>query len=128
MMTARKDVLSGTADEIADKLEKLSRGMPLHEYMAGTQLRSLAAELAKNPDVQVSVVRYENESQELEVRLADTPGCDPVMIDRNSSGNQCQVTCDHWVNIGTGPDVERAAKLIGTLLRICVDSGREVGD
>jgi hypothetical protein len=65
MMTARKDLLSGTPDEVTAKLEELSRGLALYEYTSGTRLRSLAVELAKIPDLQVSVISYENESQEL---------------------------------------------------------------
>ena len=34
-MTVRKDVLSGTPDEIAGKLEQISKGISRHEYLAG---------------------------------------------------------------------------------------------
>jgi hypothetical protein len=124
-MTIRKELLSGTPDEVAVKLEKLSLEMPNHEYMAGTRLRSLAVELVKNLGLQVSVITYENESQELEVRLPGTLKCE-ITIDRNDTGDQCQVTCDRWLKIGTGPEIESAAELIGTLLR--VSAGREGGD
>jgi len=43
MMTARKDMLNGTPEEVAGMLEQLSRGMANREYLAGTQLRVLAA-------------------------------------------------------------------------------------
>jgi hypothetical protein len=118
MMTARKELLSGTPDEVAARLEKLSLEMPDYEYLAGTRLRFLAVELVKNPGLQVSVITYGQESQELEVRLSDAPECEPVTIDRNDPGDQCQVTCDRWLKIGTGPEIENAAELIGALLRI----------
>ena len=121
MMTARKDLLSGTPEEIADKLEQLSKGITLHEYLAGTQLRSLAATLAQNPELLVSVVTYDNESQEVEVRLASAPKLDPIMIDRNNGGDNCQITLDQWIGINAEPDVENAAKLIAKLLRLCAD-------
>ena len=121
MMTARKDLLSGTPDEVADKLEKLSQGIAPHEYKAGTQLHSLAVELTKNPDIQVSLVTYENESQELEVSLTRFAGSDPVLINRNSLGDHCQVTYDLWIKIGTSPDIEKAAEIVRALLRIPAD-------
>jgi hypothetical protein len=119
MMTARKDMLNGTPEEVAGMLEQLSRGMANHEYLAGTQLRVLAATLARNPDLLVSVVTYGNESQELEVTLAGIPDCDPVMIDRNGIGNGCQVTLNQWLKIGTEPDIENTAGLVTALLRVC---------
>ena len=48
MMTVRKDLLSGTPDEVSKKVEELSRGMALHEYVTGTRLRALAVELARH--------------------------------------------------------------------------------
>src|SRR5579862_9186137 len=99
MMNVRKDVLSGTPDEIASKLEEISRGISPHEYLAGTQLRALAEVLCHNTDLIVSVITYENEAQELEVRLASSPGSDPIMIDRNSTGERGQVTLNEWMAI-----------------------------
>jgi hypothetical protein len=118
MMPARKDLLSGTPEEVSGILEELSLGMSLREYMGNTQLRSLAVELTKNHDLQVSVITYQNESQELEVTLAGVTGCDPVMIYRDRSGGVCQITCDLWVKIGTWPEIEKTAEMIGVLLQI----------
>lgn len=118
MRTARMDVLNGTAEEVDAKLEQLSKGMPHYEYLAGTRLRMLAALLAQNANLLVSVVTYDNESQELEVRLAGSPGRDPVMIDRNGIGTECQVTLDQWLKIGTEPEVENTAGLIAALLHV----------
>jgi Bacterial regulatory proteins, gntR family len=117
----RRDLLKGTPEEVDEKLEQLSKGITSHEYVAGTQLRMLAALLARNTDLHVSVVTYDNESQELEVRLAGSPGCDPIMIDRNSAGTECQVTLDQWLNIGTEPDIENIAGLVTALLHVCAD-------
>lgn len=121
MMTARKDVLSGTPQEVADMLEQISKGITNHEYLAGTQLRVLAATLARNPDLLVSVVTYGNESQELEVALAASLGYDPLIIDRNSAGTGCQVMLNQWLKIGTGPEVENTARLVTAVLQIWAD-------
>ena len=63
MKTARTDLLCGSPENVAAALEALSLARDPKEYMAGTQLRSLAAELARNADLQVSVITYDNESQ-----------------------------------------------------------------
>jgi hypothetical protein len=82
MMSARKDLLSGTPDQVSARLEELSREMAQHEYLAGTRLRMLAAELAKRPGLRVTVLTYHDRSpdldggQELQVALADDPHCE----------------------------------------------------
>ena len=121
MMTARKDVLSGTPEEVAGVLERISKGMTNHEYLAGTQLRMLAATLARNPGLIVSVVTYGNESQEIEVALAGSLGCDPIIIDRNSAGTGCQVALNKWLMIGTEPEIENTAGLVTKLLHFWAD-------
>lgn len=121
MMTARRDVLSGTPEEVADMLEQLSRGMTNHEYLAGTQLRTLAMTLARNPDLLVWVVTYGNESLELEVALVGCPGRDPIIIDRNSTGAGCQVVLSKWLTINTEPEIENTAKLVTALLHVWAD-------
>jgi len=121
LTTARKDLLNGTPEEVAEKLESLSRGITHHEYVAGTQLRTLAALLAQNEDLLVQVVTYGNESQELEVRLARAPTQDPITIDRNSAGSRCQLTLSQWLKIATETDIENTAELIMILLHNCAD-------
>jgi hypothetical protein len=77
MMTARRDALSGTPDKVSAKLEELSRGLALHEYMAGTRLRSLAVELTKRPNLKVSLVTYYDGSGDLE-GLRNLRWCSPM--------------------------------------------------
>jgi hypothetical protein len=127
-MTVQRDLLSGTPDDVAGQLEKLSAGLALHEYTAGTRLRALAVDLTKRPGLRVSVVTYENESQELEVRLSGGLRCDPIVIDRDQVGDQCQITWDQWLAISTGTEIEKAADMISSMLEICVkrEQGREV--
>ena len=76
--------------------------MALHEYMAGTRLRLLAAELAKNTGFRVSVLTYCNESQELEVSIVSNPSCNPIMIDRNNVGDRCQIRDRVYLNTRAG--------------------------
>jgi putative heme iron utilization protein len=117
MKTARTDLLCGTPENVAAVLEALSLAQDLKEYVAGTQLRSLAAELARNPDLRVSVITYDNESQDIEVRLAHFPESVPVTVDRNGLGDKCQITCDCWQDIGTADAIVHAAGLVIAILR-----------
>jgi hypothetical protein len=119
MMTARKDLLSGSSDNVSARLEELSRGFARHEYVAGTRLRLLAVELARRPNLKVSVVIYENESQELEVTFTEDPHCEPVMIDRDAIGENCQITWDRWLSIGNDRDIETAADMVASVLNTC---------
>ena len=116
MKTARTDLLYGTPEEVAVVLEALSLGQDPREYTAGTQLRSLAAELAGIPGLRMSVVTCDNESQELEVRLAHFPGSFPVTVDRNGSGDKCQIACDCWQDIATVDGIVHAAELVAAIL------------
>ncbi len=124
MMTVRKDLLTGTPDEVSRRVEDLSRGMSLHEYMAGTRLRALAVELARHAALTVSVVTYEDESQELEVVLSGDPGCDAIMIDRDKAGDHCQMTWDRWLDIRNDAEIGKTADFIAAVLNVC-DPGRE---
>jgi hypothetical protein len=118
-MTARKDLLSGSSDDVSARLEELSRGLTQHEYARGTRLRLLAVELARRPNLKVSLVTYENDSQELEVTFADDQHCDPIMIDRDAIGENCQITLDRWLSISNDRDIETAANMVAGVLNTC---------
>jgi len=124
-MNARKDLLSGSPDEVSARLEELSRGLALHEYLAGTRLRMLAVELAQRPNLKVSVVTYDNESQELEVVFADGPHREPVVIDPDNVGEHCQITWDRWFAIGNDTEIETAADMVAGILDIPALASRE---
>lgn len=124
MITVRKDRLSGTPDEVSEKVEELSRGMALHEYMAGTRLRALAVELAMYPGLTVSVVTYDDESQELEVVLSGDRHCDAIMIDRDRVGDHCQMTWDRWLDIRNDAEIGKTAGFIAAVLNVS-GPGRE---
>ncbi len=124
-MTVRKDLLSGTPEDVARKIEDLSCGLALHEYVAGTRLRGLAVELAKRANLQVSLVTYEDQSQELEVLLAGDPCRDAIMIDRDNAGDLCQLTWDRWLAIRNDYEIEKTADLIAATLGLCADHDRD---
>jgi hypothetical protein len=129
MRTVTKELLSGTPDEVSARLEELSRGLALYEYMASTRLRMLAVELTKRPNLKVSLVTYQNQSnelegsQELEVVFTDDPHCEPVMIDRDNVGEHCQITWDRWLRIGNDTEIETAAAMIASILNTCARFG-----
>jgi hypothetical protein len=122
-MTARKELLSGSPDEVSARLEELSRGLIQHEYAAGMRLRLLAAELIQRPNLKVSLVTYESESQELEIAFAGDQNCDPIMIDRDSIGDNCQVTWDRWLPIRNDGDIKAAADMVANVLNTCARLG-----
>jgi hypothetical protein len=122
-MTARKDLLRGSRDEVSALLEERSRGLIQHEYAAGRRLRLLAVELSQRPNLKVSLVTYENESQELEITFAGDWKCDPIMIDRDSIGENCQVTWDRWLPIRSDSDIKMAADMVANVLNTCARLG-----
>jgi hypothetical protein len=129
MIRASRDVLSGTPDELSAQLEKLSLNLAQYEYAAGTRLRMLAVELAKRPNLRVSLVTYNDESpnvggsQELEVVCPDDPHCEPMLIDRDHVGENCQMTWDRWLRITNDAEIETAADMIASILGTCARSG-----
>jgi len=118
-MTARRDLLSGSSDEVSARLEELSRELSQSEHAAGTRLRLLAVELAKRPNLRVSMVTYDSESQELEVRFTDDPHCEPIIIDRDAGGENCQITWDRWLSISNSRDIGTAADMVASVLNTC---------
>lgn len=129
MMRAMRDELSGTPDEVSAQLEKLSLNLAPHEYAAGTRLRMLAVALTKRPNLRVSMVTYHDESkdldgsQELEVLFPGDPNCEPMMIDRDMVGENCQITWDRWLRIINDNEIETAADMIAGILNTCARFG-----
>ncbi len=64
----------------------------------------------------VSVLSYDDGSQELEVVLTDHPNCDPIVIGRNQHGGQCQLSWDLWLPIEDQPGIETVVNLIQAAL------------
>lgn len=132
MMRATRDVLSGTPDEVTARLEKLSLNLAPHEYLAGTRLRMLAVALTQRPNLRVSLVTYHDdsrdldESQELEVLSSGDPNCEPMMIDRDHVGENCQITWDRWLRIIDDAEIETAADMIASILDSCARFGAKL--
>ncbi len=90
MITAHKQLLRGTPDDVRATAEHLARGQGHREYLAGTRLRELAIELAACNGLTVSAVRYDDMAgYELEVTLENAPHLDPVVIGRSRTGTCC---------------------------------------
>lgn len=116
MITSHKTILSGSREYLQRKVEGLSLDQEPHEYQAGTRLRELAVELAMQAGFNVSVISYEDGSQELEVVLTDYPSCDPIVIGRNQHGGLCQLSWDLWLPIEDQPGIETIVNLIRAAL------------
>jgi hypothetical protein len=116
MITSQKTILSGSPSDIRRTVEELAFDQEPHEHQAGARLRELAVSLAMQPGFSVSVISYEDGSQELEVVLTDHPGCDPIVIGRDQSGGRCQVSWDLWLPIDDQPGIETIVNLIGVAL------------
>ena len=85
----QKAPLTGSPDDIRKKLEELSRGLAPQEYSAGERFRALVVELARHADIQMWVLTYWDESQELEVTLSGDPHCDAIIINHDKLGSNC---------------------------------------
>jgi hypothetical protein len=116
VITCHKTILSGSPDDIRRTVEKLSLDQEPHEYQAGTRLRELAVALAVQAGFNVSVISYEDGSQELEVGLTDHPGCDPIVICRDRDGGRYQLSWDLWLPVEDQPGIEAIVNLIGAAL------------
>ena len=116
MITSHKTILSGSPDDLRRTVERLSLDQEPHEYQAGTRLRELAVALAMQAGFNVSVISYEDGSQELEVGLTDHPGCDPIVICRDQHGERYQLSWDLWLPVEDQPGIEPIVNLIGAAL------------
>ena len=116
VITSHKTILSGSLDDLQRTVEKLSLDQEPHEYQAGKRLRELAVALAIQAGFNVSVISYEDGSQELEVGLTDHPSCDPIVICRDQHGERYQLSWDLWLPIEDQPGIEPIVNLIGTAL------------
>ena len=116
MITSHKTILSGSLDDVRRTVEQLSLDQEPHEHQADTRLRELAVALAMQAGFNVSVISYEDGSQELEVGLTDHPSCDPIVICRDQHGERYQLSWDLWLPIEDQPGIEPIVNLIGAAL------------
>jgi hypothetical protein len=117
-MIVHKLLLKGAADDLV-QLERFSQRLAPHEYERGARLRTLAVELAKRAELEVSAVAYKDESLELEVILASDRFREPVRIDRDKTGDHCQVSWEWWTEIKDDPGIGNAAQMVVAVLASC---------
>jgi hypothetical protein len=117
MATTHTTLRFGTYDDVHSQVEQLARDLDPNDYLAGTWLRELTVAVALHDGLVVSVVTYDGGGQELEVRLADAPSSDGIVIGRRASGDECQISLDLWVAIKDQSSREQAVGLVQALLR-----------
>lgn len=117
-MNVHKLILIGTPDD-AERLEKFCQRLAPTEFAAGGRLRALAVELARRDELEVAAVAYEDESLELEVVVTGDRFREPVSIDRDKTGDRCQVSWQRWADIGDGASVEKTAEMIAVISGTC---------
>jgi hypothetical protein len=105
-----------------ERLEEFCGRLTVREFGAGARLRALAVELARREELVVTVVAYEDESLELEVVLAGDPHREPLTIDRDSTGNGCQVSWERWADIGDDAAAGKTAHMIFAVAVSCAAS------
>jgi len=108
MITIHKDILSGaTAQQIRDQTEGLAPDL----------LRDLAVRLAAHPDLAVSVITYDDGTQELEVLHTGPPHRTEHTIDHRKFSREPGVTPNRTLSITGQSGLQDAVKLISTILR-----------
>lgn len=107
MITIRKDVLSGaTAQQIRGQAAGL----------APAQLADLAVRLAEHPDLTVSVITYDDGTQELEVLYTGPPHRTEDTIDQRKFSREPDATPTRTLAITSQADLQHALNLIRATL------------
>jgi hypothetical protein len=108
MITIRKAILSGTAlEQIRDRASSL----------ASVPLRDLAANLAADRELTVSVITYQDGREELEVLHTGPPHRDENTINRRRFSRQPHSTSSPTLPIASPADLQNAVNLIRAILR-----------
>jgi hypothetical protein len=116
VITIHKAVLSGaTLSEIRDQVEELARGPGGNA--AAARLRDLAVELAAHRDLRVSVITYEDGTEELEVLHAGPPHLSENTIDCGKSADLARAAPDSTLCLAGESGIRDAVNLIRATLR-----------
>jgi hypothetical protein len=110
-----KTLLKPAPDDARAQLEELALRHQPAEYAAGERLRAVAAELVRR-GLEVTAVDYRDGSQELEV-LSPVGQAGSVTVDRDGTGQGCQLSWEEWVDIADEAGVRRAADIVDAVLR-----------
>jgi len=90
-----KTLLKPAPDAARAQLEELALRHEPREYAAGERLRAVAAELVSR-GLEVTAVDYRDGSQGLEVVLSSARQVGLVTVDRDGSGQGCQISWEEW--------------------------------
>jgi hypothetical protein len=118
-----KTLLKPVPADARAQLEELALRHEPGEYAAGERLRAVAAELVSR-GLEVTAVDYQDGPQELEVVFALARQAGPVTVDRDGSGQGCQLSWEEWVDIADEAGVRRAADIVDAVLRGVAGPGR----
>jgi hypothetical protein len=118
-----KTLLKPAPDDARAQLEELALRHQPAEYAAGERLRAVAAELVRR-GLEVTAVDYRDGSQELEVMLSPAGQVGSVTVDRDGTGQGCQLSWEEWVDIADEAGVRRAAGIVDAVLRSVAGPGR----
>jgi len=113
--TIYKTLLKTDPGQARVQLEELAGKLAPEENAAGGRLRAVAVELARR-GLEVTVVDYQDASQELEVVLPQARHLGPVTVDRDASGAGCQLAWEQWADIADEAGASRAADMVTALL------------
>jgi len=120
-MRAHKLALTGRPDD-GERLDEFCGRLAASDFGAGARLRALAVELARREELAVSAVAYEDAPLELEVMLAGDRFRELVTIDRDSTGRGCQMSWERWADIEDDAAMEKAARMIVSIMVSCAAS------
>jgi hypothetical protein len=110
-----KTLLRPAPEDARAQLDGLALRLAPEEFAAGERLRAVAAELVRC-GLEVTAVDYQDGSQELEVVLPQARPHTPVTVDRDGSGNGCQLSWEEWVDIADEAAARRAAGIVKAVL------------
>ncbi len=111
-----KTLLKAVPADARAQLDDLARRLEPDEFAVGERLRAVAAELVRC-GLEVTAVDYHDGSQELEAVLPQARQFGPVTVDRDGSGNGCQLSWEGWVDITDEAGARRAAGMVIAVLR-----------
>ena len=118
-----KTLLRPVPDDAREQLDDLARRLEPGEFAAGARLRAVAAELVRC-GLEVTAVDYQDGSQELEVVMPQARQHGPVTVDRDGSGNGCQLSWEEWVDITDEAGARRAAGIVNAILHSVAGAAR----
>lgn len=117
-MTTRtiiKTLLKPDPDQARAQLENLASRLAPQDSAAGEQLRAVAVELIRR-GLEVTVVDYQDPSQELEIVLPQARHLGPVTVDRDASGTGCHMAWEQPADISDKAGVGCAAGIVVAVL------------